>query len=173
MVPRFCENEVKKLRSPSCCRQEIATFSSQIHGTWEPYFSPSLYAIIKQSAQHYHRQHAHTKFALDFPPFDSRNHNHSFYALTTIEGEQPRSAGSAPPPPPSLPRSPPPSSFAPFRFPTTQNWRRRRNGGRTDERASMGRGPQIGIETEAQIGGNGGRIRRSRTTKKQTWGPHI
>ena len=133
-------------------------------------FRQHLHENKKCGALRNHRQHAHTKFALDFPPFDSRNHNHSFYALTTIEGSNLALLG--PPPPPSLPRSPP-SSFAPFRFPTTQNWRRRRNGGRTDERASMGRGPQIGIETEAQIGGNGGRIRRSRTTKKQTRGPHI
>ena len=43
MVPRFRENEVKKLRFPAYCRQENATFSPHIHRTWEPYFSPPLY----------------------------------------------------------------------------------------------------------------------------------
>ena len=41
--PRFGEFEVKKLRSPACTRQKNATFLPHIHGTWESYFSPSLY----------------------------------------------------------------------------------------------------------------------------------
>ena len=40
---RFCEYEVKKLRSLACSRQENAVFSPYIHRTWEAYFSPSLY----------------------------------------------------------------------------------------------------------------------------------
>ena len=31
------------MRSSVCCRQENATFSPHFHGTWEAYFSPSLY----------------------------------------------------------------------------------------------------------------------------------
>ena len=46
MLPWFCEYEVKKLRSPTCIRQENAIFSSQIHRTWEAYFSPCLYTNI-------------------------------------------------------------------------------------------------------------------------------
>ena len=42
MLPRFCENDMKKLRSPACCRQENATFSPHIHRTWEAYFCRSL-----------------------------------------------------------------------------------------------------------------------------------
>ena len=43
MLPRFCEYEVKKLRSSACCRQENAIFSPHIHRTWYAYFSPFLY----------------------------------------------------------------------------------------------------------------------------------
>ena len=38
MLPRFCEYEVKKLRYPTCSRQENAIFSPHIHRTWEAYF---------------------------------------------------------------------------------------------------------------------------------------
>ena len=34
------------MRFPACCRQKNATFSPHIHGTWEAYFSPSLYEIL-------------------------------------------------------------------------------------------------------------------------------
>ena len=34
--PRFRGNEVKKLRSSACCRQENAAFYPLIHGTWVP-----------------------------------------------------------------------------------------------------------------------------------------
>ena len=38
---RLCEYEVKKLRSPACCKQENATFSSLIHATnRKEYFRP-------------------------------------------------------------------------------------------------------------------------------------
>ena len=43
---RFREYEEETLRSPACCRQEHATFSSNIHGTWGPPFSPSLYGAV-------------------------------------------------------------------------------------------------------------------------------
>ena len=46
MDPRFCEYEVKKLRSPVCSRQENAIFLPHIqyiHGTWGPPFRTSLY----------------------------------------------------------------------------------------------------------------------------------
>ena len=35
MLPRFCENEVKKIAFPACCTEENATFSTHIHRTWE------------------------------------------------------------------------------------------------------------------------------------------
>lgn len=45
MLPRFCEYEMKELRSPACSRQENANFPPQIHRTWEANFCPSLYDI--------------------------------------------------------------------------------------------------------------------------------
>ena len=48
--PRFGEYEVKKLRSPACSRQENAIFLAHIHGTWEDYFSPSLYSAVAAAA---------------------------------------------------------------------------------------------------------------------------
>ena len=33
------------MRSSACCRQENATFLLDIHGTWEAYFSMSLYSV--------------------------------------------------------------------------------------------------------------------------------
>ena len=41
--PRFCENEVKKLHSSACCRQENATFYPLILGTWGLWIFRSLY----------------------------------------------------------------------------------------------------------------------------------
>ena len=43
--PRFCEYEVKELRSPVCSRQVNAIFPPHNHKTWSPPISirPSLY----------------------------------------------------------------------------------------------------------------------------------
>ena len=38
---------MKKLCSPACSKQENATFSPHIHGTWGPPFRQSLYAPAK------------------------------------------------------------------------------------------------------------------------------
>ena len=43
MLPRVCEYEVEKLRSPACSRQQNAIFQPCIHRTWEAYFCRSLY----------------------------------------------------------------------------------------------------------------------------------
>ena len=34
--PRFCDFEVKNLRSPTCSRQDKAIFPPHIHRTWGP-----------------------------------------------------------------------------------------------------------------------------------------
>ena len=47
MLPRFCEYDVKKVRSPTCSRQEHAIFLPHILRTWEAYFSPSLYLGVQ------------------------------------------------------------------------------------------------------------------------------
>ena len=50
MDPRFCEYEVKKLRSPACSRQENAIFPPHIHTTWLKPFSGTLYVVEGRGA---------------------------------------------------------------------------------------------------------------------------
>ena len=45
MLPRFCENEVKNCVFCLVLGGE-RNFSSHFHGTWEAYFSPSLYLLV-------------------------------------------------------------------------------------------------------------------------------
>ena len=51
--PRFCENEVKKLRSSACFRQENATFYTLILGTWGLWICRSLYSAPLKGLGHF------------------------------------------------------------------------------------------------------------------------
>ena len=64
LLPRFCEYEVKNLRSSPCCRQENATFYPLILGTWGLWIFRYLYIVPSVMGQ---MRSMHFIWVLAFP----------------------------------------------------------------------------------------------------------